>query len=92
MRVHFGHADETTSLTQPFEHLAQDLQMDYNIVPKSHKPKVMIMVSKTGHCLNDILFRQKTNQLNIDVPFIVSNHPDFEPLARSYDIAFHHLP
>ncbi|KAK4893004.1 hypothetical protein LTR27_008541 [Elasticomyces elasticus] len=92
MRVHFGHADQTSQLDQPFKELAGDLNMDWNIVPKSHKPKVMIMCSKTGHCLNDILFRQKTQQLNIDVPLIVSNHPDFEPLAKSYDIAFHHLP
>ncbi|KAK0364763.1 hypothetical protein LTR91_016419 [Friedmanniomyces endolithicus] len=92
MRVHFGHADETTHLEQPFRELADELKMDYNIVHKLHKPKVMIMVSKTGHCLNDLLFRQKTQQLNIDVPLIVSNHPDFEPLAKSYDIPFHHLP
>jgi formyltetrahydrofolate deformylase len=50
------------------------------------------MVSKIGHCLNDLLFRQKTNQLNITVPVIISNHPDFEALAQSYNIEFHHLP
>jgi formyltetrahydrofolate deformylase len=50
------------------------------------------MVSKIGHCLNDLLFRQKTNQLNITVPIIISNHPDFEALAQSYNIEFHHLP
>jgi formyltetrahydrofolate deformylase len=50
------------------------------------------MVSKIGHCLNDLLFRQKTNQLNITIPIIISNHPDFEPLAQSYNIEFRHLP
>lgn len=92
MRVHFGHAEDTKHLAEPFQELAKDLQMDYDIVPKSHKPKVLIMVSKIGHCLNDLLFRQKTQQLNIEVPLIVSNHPEFESLAKSYDIAFHHLP
>ena len=92
MRVHFGHADKTDHLKQPFDELAKELKMDYDIVHKSHKPRVMIMVSKIGHCLNDLLFRQKTNQLNIEVPVIVSNHPEFESLAKSYDIAFHHLP
>lgn len=92
MRVHFGHADSTEHLNGPFQDLAKDLKMDYEIVPKAHKPKVMILVSKQGHCLNDLLFRTKTSQLNIDTPLIVSNHPDFEPLAKSYDIAFHHLP
>ncbi|KAK5128013.1 hypothetical protein LTR85_005130 [Meristemomyces frigidus] len=92
MRVHFGHAESTEHLSGPFGELASDLNMDYDIVPKSHKPRVMIMVSKIGHCLNDLLYRQKTGQLGIDVPLIVSNHPDFESLAKTYDIAFHHLP
>ncbi|KAK4561847.1 hypothetical protein LTR86_004527 [Recurvomyces mirabilis] len=92
MRVHFGHADETKHLEGPFNELAKDLKMKYEIVPKSHKPRVMIMVSKIGHCLNDLLFRAKTQQLNIEIPVIVSNHPDFEPLARTYDIPFYHLP
>lgn len=92
MRVHFGHADSTEHLTQPIQELAGDLKMDYEIRPQSHKPKVLIMVSKIGHCLNDLLFRAKTSQLNIEIPLIVSNHPDFEPLAKSYDIPFHHLP
>ncbi|RMY62011.1 hypothetical protein D0863_11096 [Hortaea werneckii] len=92
MRVHFGHADSTSQLQAPFGDLAKDLEMDYQIVPKAHKPRVMIMVSKIGHCLNDLLFRQKTGQLNIEIPLIVSNHPEFEGLAKSYGVAFHHLP
>lgn len=92
MRVHFGHAESTEHLKAPFGELASDLKMNYDIVPKSHKPRVMIMVSKIGHCLNDLLYRQKTGQLGIEVPLIVSNHPDFESLAKTYDIAFHHLP
>lgn len=50
------------------------------------------MVSKIGHCLNDLLFRVKTGQLQIEVPVIVSNHPEFKELAASYSIPFHHLP
>lgn len=93
MRVHFGHAESTEHLDAPFKALSTDLQFDeLNIVAKAHKPRVLIMVSKIGHCLNDLLFRQKTQQLNIDIPLIVSNHPEFESLAQSYDTAFHHLP
>ncbi|KXL49049.1 hypothetical protein M433DRAFT_159015 [Acidomyces richmondensis BFW] len=92
MRVHFGHAENTSQLTEPFRELASQLNMEYEMVPRTKKPRVMILVSKIGHCLNDLLFRQKTQQLGIEVPLIVSNHPDLEPLARSYDIAFHHLP
>ena len=79
-------------LVQPFSELQSDLHMEYEIMSTSHKPKVLIMVSKIGHCLNDLLFRQKTRQLNIDIPLIVSNHPEFESLAKSYEIPFHHLP
>ncbi|KAH9835096.1 formyltetrahydrofolate deformylase [Teratosphaeria destructans] len=92
MRVHFGHAEETNVLAAPFDHLAKTWDMDYDIVPKTQKPRVAIMVSKIGHTLNDLLFRQRTGQLNVEVPLIISNHPDFAPLAKSYDIPFHHLP
>lgn len=93
MRVHFGHAESTEHLNEPFQALAADLKFDeLNIVAKAHKPRVLIMVSKIGHCLNDLLFRQKTQQLNIEIPLIVSNHSEFESLAKSYDVDFHHLP
>ncbi|KAJ4423326.1 hypothetical protein N0V82_002054 [Gnomoniopsis sp. IMI 355080] len=92
MRVHFGPVASTEPLKAPFETLAADLKMDYDIRPVATKMRVLIMVSKIGHCLNDLLFRAKTGQLRIDVPVIVSNHPDFEPLAKSYGIEFHHLP
>ena len=50
------------------------------------------MVSKHGHCLNDLLFRWQSGQLPVEIPAIVSNHPDYAELAASYGIAFHHLP
>lgn len=93
MRVHFGHAESTEQLNGAFQTLAADLKFDeLNIVAKAHKPRVLIMVSKIGHCLNDLLFRQKTQQLNIEIPLIVSNHMEFESLAKSYDVDFRHLP
>ena len=92
MRVHFGHIPDTDSLKSEFSELATDLKMDYDVRPVSSKPRVLIMVSKIGHCLNDLLFRQKQGQLSIDIPLIVSNHPEFQPLAQSYNIPFHHLP
>lgn len=93
MRVHFGHAETTDMLSEPIKSLSVELQMDhYDLRPASLKPKVLIMVSKIGHCLNDLLFKTKTKQLGIDIPLIVSNHPDFRPLAESYGIEFHHLP
>ncbi len=54
--------------------------------------RTLVMVSKFGHCLNDLLFRTSTGALQIEIPAIVSNHRDFERLADSYGIAFHHIP
>jgi formyltetrahydrofolate deformylase len=98
MRMHFGPAAEGPSkmnvedLRSSFEAIAQPMSMDYEINSAARKPRVLIMVSKIGHCLNDLLYRQSASQLGIEVPLIVSNHPDFEPLAASYKIPFHHLP
>jgi formyltetrahydrofolate deformylase len=66
--------------------------MDWQLHDAHHKPKVLLMVSKIGHCLNDLLFRVKTGLLAVEIHAIVSNHTDFAPLAASYDIPFYHLP
>ena len=100
MRVHFATVGtdegvkkvEVDQLRSSFEATAQSMSMDFELHPATQKPRVLIMVSKIGHCLNDLLFRQSTSQLRIEVPVIVSNHPDFELLAASYKIPFHHLP
>jgi len=98
MRVHFTPVDAPSSeinledLRSSFDKTAESMSMTYELSSIAQKPRVMIMVSKIGHCLNDILFRQSISQLAINVPLIVSNHPDFAPLAKSYNIPFHHLP
>lgn len=97
MRVHFGPAPatdgaSTAHLEPAFAALAAEYQMEYDIRPSARKLRVLLMVSKIGHCLNDLLFRMKTGQLPIEVPLIVSNHADFAALAQSYDIPFLHLP
>lgn len=68
------------------------MNMAFDLHSVAEKPRVLVMVSKIGHCLNDLLYRQSISQLGIEVPLIVSNHPDFEPLAAAYKIPFHHLP
>jgi formyltetrahydrofolate deformylase len=91
-RVHFGHTESTENVKPDMDKLAAEMQMQYKLRPVAAKPRVLIMCSKIGHCLNDLLFRAKSGQLQIDIPLIVSNHPDFKPLAQSYEIPFHHLP
>jgi len=58
----------------------------------AERMRVLILVSKFGHCLNDLLYRHRVGALAIEIPAIVSNHRDFYRLAASHDIPFHHLP
>ena len=60
--------------------------------PQAARPRVMIMVSKFDHCLVDLLYRWRNGLLPIEIPLIVSNHPDCQPVAGRYDIPFLHLP
>jgi formyltetrahydrofolate deformylase len=54
--------------------------------------RTVILVSKEGHCLNDLLFRCKSGLLPVEIAAIVSNHRDFYQLAASYNVPFHHIP
>jgi formyltetrahydrofolate deformylase len=95
MRVHFAleHAaigDE--ALRAGFAALCRDMGMEGQLHDARVKPRVLIMVSKIGHCLNDLLFRYKSGLLPVEISAIVSNHMEFYQLAASYNIPFHHLP
>ncbi|WP_432383166.1 formyltetrahydrofolate deformylase [Duganella sp. P38] len=95
MRVHFAREDQGVSdelLRADFSALAAAMQLDWELRDAHYKPRVMLMVSKIGHCLNDLLFRYKSGLLPVEIPAIVSNHMDFYQLAASYNIPFHHLP
>ena len=95
MRVHFIAEDarfDGSALRSGFELIASLLQMSWQLHDAAKKPRVMLMVSKIGHCLNDLLFRYKSGLLPVEIPAIVSNHTDFYQLAASYNIPFHHLP
>ena len=95
MRVHFQAPPQLASasaLLALFEHTRQQFGMTVKMHPLAAKPRVLLMVSQHGHCLNDLLFRWKSGSLPVDIPAIVSNHRAFEELAASYGIPFHHLP
>ena len=72
----------TESLIEGFQPVADQHRMRFRLVNARKKTRVLIMVSKIGHCLNDLLFRAKSGQLPIDVPLIVSNHPDYQTLQE----------
>ena len=95
MRVHFAapeHLADGATLDKLFGHVRQQFGMQARFHALQQRARVLLMVSKFGHCLNDLLFRWKSGQLPIDIPAIVSNHADFQGLAQSYGIPFHHLP
>ncbi|MDX1299468.1 MAG: formyltetrahydrofolate deformylase, partial [Pseudomonas sp.] len=66
--------------------------MQIELTPPGYRAKVVLMVSKADHCLNDLLYRQRIGHLGMDVVAVVSNHPDLEPLARWHDIPYYHFP
>ncbi len=94
LRVHFSAPDGVSAATlrQRFGELATGFAMEWQIHDANARARVMIMVSRQGHCLNDLLFRVRSGQLKVDVVAIVSNHTDYATLAASYGVPFHHLP
>jgi formyltetrahydrofolate deformylase len=94
LRVHFelpatGSVD---ALRAQFAKLAQDFSMRWELHDARRRARLLVLVSRHGHCLNDLLFRCHSGQLPVDIAAVASNHPDFAPLAASYGVAFHHLP
>ncbi|HVC26418.1 MAG TPA: formyltetrahydrofolate deformylase [Acidimicrobiales bacterium] len=79
-------------LRSQFVTLARDLGMSWGMHDSAVRPRLLLLVSRLGHCLNDLLYRWRVGSLRADIAAVVSNHPDFEELVASYGIAFHHLP
>jgi formyltetrahydrofolate deformylase len=79
-------------LAHAFSRVAQRFQMVWGLFDANRKERLLIMVSRLDHCLNDLLYRYRTGDLRIEIGAIVSNHPDFRALAEWHGIAFHHLP
>jgi formyltetrahydrofolate deformylase len=97
MRVAFraidaGRATPVEALRDAFAAIARRFGMTFEIRAGGVKPRLAIMVSRHGHCLNDLLFRYGSGDLAVEIAAIVSNHRDFSRLAASYDIPFHHVP
>jgi len=78
-------------LRAAFASTAERFDMTYELWSAQAPYRTLVLVSKHLHCLNDLLFRQSTGAIQIEIPAVVSNHPDAEPLAKSYAVPFHHL-
>ncbi|KJK39082.1 formyltetrahydrofolate deformylase [Streptomyces variegatus] len=94
MRVHFSADAPVTveKLRASFTAIGDSFQMDWQINRADQKMRILLMVSKFGHCLNDLLFRARTGALPVEIAGVVSNHTDFAELVGSYNIPFHHIP
>ncbi|MGI8700120.1 MAG: formyltetrahydrofolate deformylase [Nocardioidaceae bacterium] len=95
MRVQFTVSEDgqdAPGLSSQFGAVAERFVMSWDLFSARAPYRTLIMVSRFGHCLNDLLFRWSTGALQIEIPAIVSNHRDFERLAATYDIPFHHVP
>jgi formyltetrahydrofolate deformylase len=95
MRVHFdsSRADTTTDgLRKTFAVVGERFDMQWQIRETADRVRTLIMVSKFGHCLNDLLYRWQIGALGVDIAAVVSNHLDFEGLAGAYGVPFHYLP
>lgn len=94
LRVHFAldNPANVEALKVAFRASETTFDMQWQIHGMQKKSRLLIMVSKQGHCLNDLLFRAKSGQLPAEIAAVVSNHREFETLAQSYDVAFHYLP
>ena len=95
MRVHFSVPQPGLpigDLERDFTWVAESFHMTWHLHDESVRIKTMLMVSKLGHCLNDLLFRWQTGSLPVDVTAVVSNHEDFRALTESYRLPFHYIP
>jgi len=93
MRMRFACTDASeAALRADLGAFAPAFGMAWKLHPAQQPMKTVLLVSKEGHCLNDLLFRWKTGLLPVDIRAIISNHRDFYQLAASYNVPFHHIP
>ena len=94
LRIHFS-VDSAIShedISLKFIPLGEAFNMTWKLYDAKRKARVLIMVSKQGHCLNDLLFRANSGALPVEVVAVVSNHRDYEHMVTGYGIPFHYLP
>lgn len=95
MRVEFDAAEfdiDFTDFTRHFSPVAEKFQMQWRLAHSNHRPRMVVMVSKYDHCLVDLLYRHRSGELRCEIPLIVSNHPDNQPIADFYRIPYVTVP
>ena len=93
MRVRFSlDGSDASRVREAFGRVAAAFQMSWQVHDAATPTRTLLLVSRYGHCLNDLLFRASTGALNVEIPAVVSNHRDFEGLAAAHGVPFHYLP
>ncbi len=94
MRVSFVSEEGATqdALQKDFTPVASPFGMDYAFHDEAVKMMVVIMVSRFGHCLNDLLYRWRIGALPIDIVAVISNHTEYQKVVENHDLPFHHIP
>ena len=97
MRVKFENMknkknNDIKNIEKNFLNVANKFKMNFSFYDLSKKENILIMVSKFGHCLNNILYQWKTNNLNVNIPCIVSNHKNMQEIVEHYGITYQHIP
>lgn len=93
MRIAFTGAQNCIdALRASISIVSESFGMDWKIYDASEKPRLLLLVSRFGHCLNDLLYRQSIGALKVEFPVVVSNHEDFRRLCEANKIPFVHLP
>jgi formyltetrahydrofolate deformylase len=92
-RVSFAGIDSFTedAFTTAFARLGTEFKMDWHFFNNSRKKKVAVLVSKTSHCLYEILLKHADGELDCEIPVIISNHPDLAHIATSFHIPFYQV-
>lgn len=73
------------------KNIAENFIMNWQLFDSDKKPKMALFVSKYEHCLYDILSRYSSNELDVEIPLIISNHPDLEPIAKNFNIPYFYI-
>ena len=87
-----AHSPDLEEFRLLFAPIAERFQMEFQMHDAARKTRVAILVSKFGHCLNDLLHRHQSGSLNAEVVTVISNHPDMRSLVEWHGIDYHHLP
>jgi len=92
MRIEWSLTDFKLSFEdakEKFAPIAEQFQMKWRLNRSTHRPRVAVMVSKSGHCLADLLYRHHIGELACDIPLVISNHDDQRQLTEFYKIPYH---